>query len=260
VATATITLDITTTPAEDPASVVLLSLVRVDTGDSVYVSYPQSFTDNGDGSWSHTFTYPAAGVTYAHTYRVTWDDGSHDDGAGSIYVPIANYEGDYTDANELRDFISTSGAIHYSQLESSAVEDATAMQQAIEWGEDQVDLRAGGGPYSVPLTFTGGTAAQQAQARLTLQRWATVLAAWWLHVKRPIAGVEASTFDKVKAEVLAEIEKVRDGYLTLPGLTLVITSGYNAVPSVALPDGSAVLTTDLPAVRRWGYAPYVYIP
>jgi hypothetical protein len=146
---------------------------------------------------------------------------------GDFYVFFV--VGRYTDQAAVRTWLGTINADAMADLDGDDAPDAGAYQQSIEWGEDELDLYAGGGPGEVPFTYTGGTAGQQAVAQRTIGRWATVLSGWFLFYKRPAvqgnllatpaAAQALATLDGAKRAVLDEIKQWRAGGLLLPGLT-----------------------------------------
>jgi hypothetical protein len=149
---------------------------------------------------------------------------------GSAIVPGSpTYTGRYTDSEAVRTWLGTINADAMADLDGDDAPDAGAYQQSIQWGEDELDLYAGGGPGAVPFPYTGGTTGQQAVAQRTIGRWATVLSGWQLAYKRPAvqgnllatpaAAQALATLDGAKRAVLDEIKQWRAGGLLLPGLT-----------------------------------------
>ncbi|QOV90890.1 DnaT-like ssDNA-binding protein [Humisphaera borealis] len=74
---------------DTPASVVLrdstntYGVKRTDT-NAVVVAAGTAMVNAGGGIWRKSFDEPALGLTYAYGYRITWDDGSYNDGSRTI--------------------------------------------------------------------------------------------------------------------------------------------------------------------------------
>jgi hypothetical protein len=178
-------------------------------------------------------TYIKAGATLADAdirpANSVWNSSFAWSGTDFPAVVVPDYTGRYTDSVAVQTWLGTINADAMADLDGDDAPDAGAYSQSIQWGEDELDLYAGGGPGEVPFTFTGGTAGQQAVAQRTIGRWATVLAGWQLDFKRPAvqgnllatpaAAQALATLDGAKRAVLEEIKQWRAGGLLLPGLT-----------------------------------------
>ncbi len=87
--------------AEVPTGLTLLTLIRTDTGGSVTLPSPSTFTQSGN-VFSISFTEPAPGLTYAYTFRRTWADGTTSDGAGVVVGSnLGTLTGVYGDINDI---------------------------------------------------------------------------------------------------------------------------------------------------------------
>ncbi len=71
------TITLTITGDEQPASIAITSLVSLDTGDDVSgLTLPDAMTDEGAGVWTYEFTEPADGLAYRYEALATWADAS----------------------------------------------------------------------------------------------------------------------------------------------------------------------------------------
>jgi hypothetical protein len=138
---------------------------------------------------------------------------------GEAVTEPADAAGDYIDDNDLGTFLGEYNLTLYADTDGDSARDVGAVQQAIDDAESDINLYAGGGPALTPLAFAGGTAAQQAAARKTVEKWAKWLAAYYVAAKRGLSGVEMERFKALRDAAIQEIGWLREGTLNLPGLT-----------------------------------------
>jgi hypothetical protein len=167
-------------------------------------------------------------VYIVHYYNQLTDPATDDDDLllvedvgwnGEAVTEPADAAGDYIDDNDLGTFLGEYNLTLYADTDGDSARDVGAVQQAIDDAESDINLYAGGGPALTPLAFAGGTAAQQAAARKTVEKWAKWLAAYYVAAKRGLSGVEMERFAALRDRALSEIGWLRDGTLNLPGLT-----------------------------------------
>jgi hypothetical protein len=155
---------------------------------------------------------------------------------GTTVVDLSLWIGVWWSSNDVRIFLGDFNADAYADLNGDNGPDAGAYTQSGKFGVVDVIAELGGTPTVTPGTW-GAELVKQA---------GVVFNAWWLQVKRPIAGVELSTLDKLKAAMVARLNRIRDEGLEIDGLTVGTADDLivNA-PSVARADGTAVDATDL---------------
>jgi hypothetical protein len=123
-----------TITGETPTVVTLTSLVRKDTGAAVPTSpaLPQAFAAAGGGVYTFAFTEPAAGLTYAFAYTITWADGSVDSLAATQVASDTAVASGYFDAVASADAIAATlpSALVASYLAATAADKASALEQA----------------------------------------------------------------------------------------------------------------------------------
>ena len=151
-----LTIELTIPGDEQPVSVTLLSLTRSDTGTPVAgVSLPDAFTDSGDGQWIYTFSPPAVVLHYDYTFRLTWSDGTYNDGGGSLTDAVEGETaaGEWLDEEFLDAYIGDGNHDFYADKDNaeSAAAMLAAKQQAIEMAEDQA-RRMLARRYVIPLS------------------------------------------------------------------------------------------------------------
>jgi hypothetical protein len=234
----TIRLTITQDDPDAPVDgVSLLTLTRADTGAAVPFG-SAAFTDDGGGVWSHAFVAPAAGLAYAYTFAFHRTDGTTDDAAASTFFDGESaVTGRYTTQAAVRTWLGTINADVLADLDGDGAPDAGAWQQAIADGEDEVDLYASGADWAVPLAFTG------------------VLAAYALYAKRPAAKETTATLDDMRAVMIRQIMRAKNGFRPLPGLaSATATPGPQSIAPTRDAFGLPVDTTGTPAPYARPYA------
>lgn len=195
----TITLNIT--GDEQPDAVTLLTLTRADTGAAVTIPGGGVFTQDGT-EWTLEFTAPATGLHYDYTFRLTWDDGSHNDAAGGLddFTGESSYSGRYTTLEEISTFLDSLNYTVHTDADRDGDTDIAAAVQGHKSGEARVDLYTGG-----PWTFQD-TAAGTVVAAL-FNRWAYVAAAYDFASKRGFSEGSENEFRAVMDEAIAEMER-----------------------------------------------------
>jgi hypothetical protein len=63
-------------PPDEPVSVTLTGLVRLDTNVAISLPDPPDFADQGNGVWTVEFTEPEDLLNYSYTGEAEWSDGS----------------------------------------------------------------------------------------------------------------------------------------------------------------------------------------
>lgn len=195
----------------DLTGVTLLTLVRADTGASVTIPGGGVFTLGTGNAWSIAFTSPASGLTYAYTYRRTFADGSHLDGAGTVVDATGTYTGRYTSEQKIGAWIGEANLTNYADVNDDGTRDDGAVQLGITSSEADVDLRTGG-PYTFTNDAAGTIAAQ------VFERWARVIASVELAEKRLGQSAESvKSLLAIRKDVYDEMEEFYEGKFALVG-------------------------------------------
>jgi phage gp36-like protein len=219
--------------------------------------YALALTQNDDDTWSGTHTLASADVSQAGLYRYTIiaatprgaiDIIAGDDALDEEILSEVAYEGRYTDSDSLELFIGADNASAFADGNGDGFADSGAVQQAIDSGEAEADSILNGGPYAVPLTFTG-------DVDPILRQHVNSLAAYWLNAKRPMTGQQQTgvSFATQRKNAMEWLRDVWYGDSTIGGATLA-TPAANA-PIAIRPtvnaDGQTVATVPAFPIGYW---------
>lgn len=195
--TATIAITFTD-PAYRPTAVTMTSLTRED--NNANVAYTAAWTDATNGVWTNTFTTPDAGLAY------NWRASALINSVGYLlygtFVDAApGYVGRYTASDILKRRFGTDNLAAWSDMTGQKNLNETAIEEAIRWGDDEIDGRFGTTLYAVPLTPTGANPLPR-----QIREWANTYSGWKLYTRRGFAdeGV-GGMFKKLKEDTDLEI-------------------------------------------------------
>jgi phage gp36-like protein len=175
----TITRTIT---GDSAASLTLLTLIRIDTGGSVFVtpSLPQPFVSLGGGQWSYgPFADPEPGLTYYYTYQINWPDGTYDQDSDTFVGTGAAAVGSYAAQTDIENVFGPYNVSRWSDMDNTnnpPVPNIQRIQAALDFSSADINNYFRDGPYQLPLSPSSDGQ--------TLTFWSAVIAGVWLYNSR----------------------------------------------------------------------------
>lgn len=219
-------------PLTDPDNATVLlsdqtgtqAVIRDDNDTAVIPPAPgTAMTRVSQGVYQYSLTDPAQGLTYSWWSSFLFQGVQRYYQLTALGTPVNNYVGRYTTEASLKICLGSIDVRVLSDVDSTGSESESAVAQAIQAAEDEVDsiLGVAPSPYMVPLAFGANPISQ------ALIWQVNMLAGDFLFRKRYLEAVtkNAPMYRKMREDAVAWLESVWYSDRVLPGATPAIQKG-----------------------------------